>query len=694
MLRIHLDFETYSELDLKKYGLGRYVTDSTTEVLCASYAIGNGPVQNWRPDRDSWVMPADLYLAIISGNTFVAHNAQFELQIWHHIMHLRHGWPPLDLYQTECTMAMAYAMSLPGSLEGAGAAVGLPVQKDKAGHALMMKMCKPYKYINGKPLWLWQVPAFRFQGETISGAEALNRLCLYCDRDVDVERMLDGRLMRLSTSELALWRLDQKINARGIGFDMDAVAGGLAVRDKVIADTDAQMAELTEGAVLGTTKLPALKAWLADHGLLVDSLAKDKIPDILDCKSTPEVCRLALALRILGAVATSVKKLDVISNYEVGGRVQFAFQYHGAGNGRWAGRGLQPHNLVRKLPMPAAVEELMDTLKRHPEMMDLLYDAPLATVSQCTRGFIVPAPGNRLMGGDWSSVEGRGIAWLAGEDWKLDAFREQDADPTLPDMYELTYAKTFGIDPRAVTDEQRQVGKVEELAFGFEGNVGAFRSMNEKLADELGDVAIKKLNDGWRRAHPAICGDQDEPRHERGGLWRDLEAAAMSAVVYPGKTFCAGAQHRQVKFKVSGSFLWMLLPTGRALCYPYPKVMWLKFGEAVTYKTRPSADDWKQGRVIEEEGQSRSWARVSTYGGKLAENADQAICRDILKGALLACNDAELPVIKHVHDEVIVEGPFTELHREQFHSIMNAQPKWAAGFPIKADCWLADRYQK
>jgi DNA polymerase len=375
---------------------------------------------------------------------------------------------------------------------------------------------------------------------------------------------------------------------------------------------------------------------------------------------------------------------------------------------------VQPHNFTRDLPEPHEVEEILRLIREGSvRWLDMAYGEPSIMISKCLRGFIKAGSGRALMGGDFANVEGRGLAWLAGEEWKLEAFAECDFSPDLPDMYVRAYAKTFNVNPSAVTKEQRQIGKVEELAFGYQGGVGAFRTMGKnynvlvvpkitegilhrrKGALVITEAQADDFKRGWRDAHPRVK-----------QYWYDLQDAAIRAVQFPGEIFGAGAPGRAVKFRKRGSFLWCRLPSGRTLCFPYPAVYNDEYGPQLSFKSVPDAVVWarfvsekEQGKpnttyIVDEPGNAREWCRISTYGGKLSENITQAICRDLLAEAMLRVEAAEFEIVLHVHDEVIVEGVFNEKSREHFERLMCQVPVWAAGFPIKAGCWLSERYIK
>lgn len=317
------------------------------------------------------------------------------------------------------------------------------------------------------------------------------------------------------------------------------------------------------------------------------------------------------------------------------------------------------------------------------EKIDLLYGPPMSVIAECMRGFFVAGEGNVLVAGDFANVEGRGVAWFAGEEWKLRAFREADAG-TGPGIYELAYAKAFHVPVESVANPsfERQVGKTMELAFGYGGGVGAFKTMGKTMDVNVTEEKANEFKFAWRAAHPRVK-----------STWYTLERAAVSAVQNPGAIFSAGHPGREVKYRVAGSFLWCLLPSGRALCYPYPKVLEGDYGPQLTYMKVPSPDAADKGKVIHDPHNSSNWARVKTYGGSLMENVIQAICRDLLVDVLLPLNKA---VVLHVHDEVVIEVPREKAEdaRVAMQKIMCAPPSWAAGFPLFAECKTMGRYGK
>jgi DNA polymerase len=694
---LYIDFETRSRVDLKTAGLKKYAKNSSTEVLMMSWVLGDGnTIHVWQQGEP---IPDIVAAHVVSGGIVVAHNAQFELALWNYQM-VKQGWPQLRIEQMRCTMAACYAMGLPGALEDAGGALGLSIHKDAEGRALMLKMCKP------KPDGTWY-----------DNEELRRRLSEYCARDCAVEREIYKRVQPLSPQEQQLWQLDQYINLRGIPFDMEALEGAITMAAEEKERLNQEMSRVTDGAVTACSAVAALKEWAADYGVMQDSLAKAEITELLSGDPLPEPVENALKLRLASSRFTSISKLKAIQQRQIEGRVSYTLQYHAATTGRWAGRGIQPHNFTRDLPEPDEVEDIMEALRTNNASALRKYGEVSTVISRSLRGFIHAAPGKKLMGGDFSAIEGRGLAWLSGEEWVLKAYREIDANPELADMYVRAYAKAYGVPVETVTKALRQVGKVMELAFGYQGGVGAFAKMSAAgkilvvpsrteaavlKATRLGfqlftESEVETIKNNWRYARPATK-----------NYWYDLERAAIDAVRMPGAVYTAGAKGRQVLFRMRGSFLWCKLPSNRVLCYPYPEIRYDAYARpTLTFKGAPDAVVWatytgqkERGDVnttyiVDDPRNTKQWCRISTYGGKLSENITQALCRDLLADAIRRVEAAGFKVVAHVHDEIIVEGEnFDEEDRMAFEMLMCEVPEWAKDFPISAGCWMAPRYRK
>lgn len=678
-MTVFIDFETRSTADLKVVGLANYAEHPDTDIWCLCYAVDNGPVQTWRP--------GDAVPAWATGDSeVVAHNAAFEVAIWNAILARRYGWPILRLDRVTCTMARSYAMGLPGSLDGAAAALGLKHRKDKEGHALMLRMARPRSKAGVTPIVWWD------------DAERIARLIAYCETDVVVERDIYRATLPLGDAETTLYRLDRQINERGIPIDRVSVEAALAAADLARRDLDRQMAELTGGAVVSCSALAALKDWLHSLGVRGEDggrvgLAKADMRGLLD-KLRPShnpnaerACR-ALMLRQDAGKTSTAKLGKMLALASPDDRIRHQFQYYGAGTGRWAGRGIQPHNFPRNVPKAKVVERILGRLRAGDwRAVDMIDGPVMDVIASCLRGFIAPAPGNVFVAGDFSGVEARGVAWFCGEDWKLEAFRAADRGEGFG-IYEQAAAKILHIPVESVRNpsHERQIGKVAELAMPYGGGVGAFRTMGAGLGLTTSDSQAEAIKQGWRAAHPATT-----------STWRQLERAAIAAVRCPGEAFSAGHPSRPVRFKMVGSFLWCLLPSGkRALAYAYPKVLPGVYGDSLTYFAVPSTNDLKRGSLVDDPANTNTWARLSTYGGSLLENVIQAICRDLLADCMERLEARGLPIVLHVHDEIVCEVPADQgdYARRVMLDEMNTVPAWAAGFPLVTEPEVMARYGK
>jgi DNA polymerase len=657
MIHLHLDFETKSIADLKRVGAHVYAQDPSTEILCAAYAFGDEPVQLWVPSREP--LPTAIGDHVRAGGLFYAHNAAFELTVWNGLRH-KYDLPSLRTQDMRCTMAMAYAMGLPGSLDEAAAAVGLDYRKDAKGSRVMLQLCKPRK-IDGSVVTWWDDPA---KYET---------LYAYCKQDVEVERALAKRLQPLSEAEQKLWVLDQEINARGVAVDTDAIEAGIALIEAEGKRLNEAMRAATGGAVATCTATGQLTDWLKWKGVVTAGVAKADVADLLSRDDLDADVRLALELRQEAAKSSTAKLKKMRDLAAVDGRMRGMFQYHGAATGRWAARGAQLQNLPRPTLVKKPVH-VADAIKHfgQRDYVDMLYGPPLQVVSDCIRGLLVAAPGHELVVADYANIEGRVLAWLAGEEWKLDAFRAFD-NGTGPDLYLLAASRIF----RCTLDEareHRQVGKVAELACGYQGGVGAFQTMAKNYGLEISDERAEQVKTAWRDAHVAIK-----------DFWRHLESAALAAVR-------SGAVHRAgpIAFRKAGSFLWCQLPSKRVLCYPYPE---LKRKE-MPWSTPEKPDFRDCLTYMAVNGVTRKWERCETYGGSLAENVTQAVARDLLADAIARLEAAGWKVTLHVHDEIAVEAPWRALPVDTLTTIMCDAPAWAAGLPVAAAGYSALRYRK
>lgn len=346
---LHIDFETRSTVDLRKRGLHVYATHPTTDVWCMAWSLDEDEVGLVTPDRFT-DGKSDPLPYIRNGVTVMAHNAAFELAIWNHIMVPRYGWPKLDVRQVRCTMAMAYAMSLPGALDKAAAAVGLDMRKDLAGHRLMLQMAKPKKVHDDGTIEWWDEP------------EKLERLYEYCRQDVRVERELEKRLLPLSDSEQDMWCIDQRINNRGVYVDLRAVQAAIAVVEYEQRRLNDAIFDATLGRVSTCSQVAKIREWLEQQGVDVPSLAKADVTEALELPDLPKHCRHVLRLRQEAGRTSTAKLKAMVNAASEDGRVRGALQYHAAGTGRWGGRRVQPQNLPRPTIEQAEIERALKVL--------------------------------------------------------------------------------------------------------------------------------------------------------------------------------------------------------------------------------------------------------------------------------------------------------------------------------------------
>lgn len=618
-----VDLETYSKCDIKKCGGYRYAEDPSTEITLFGYAVGNEPAKVWDLTLDVG-MPEDLREAVNNPETvFIAHNSMFDRNVLKHKL----GAPFGDPKRWKDTMILAYSVGLPGALGRLSEVLGLPQDKakDKDGHRLVLKFCKPTAA--GK----------RWTRE--NAPEDWSRFVNYCRLDVEAMREMTKRIYAWNATPQmwADWHCDQIINDRGIKIDMELVAGALKCADYVKAKGDKEMQEATGGFVeTAMQRDELLKHILFMYGVSLPNLQKATLEKRLNDENLPEPVRELIALRLSSAVASVAKYRALGRAAGADGRIRGTTQFMGASRtGRFAGRIFQPQNLPRGTMKPAQVEEAIEAIKA--DLVPVFYDDPNRALSNCIRGCVVASEGHKLVVADLSNIEGRVLAWLAGEKWKIEAFKAFDRGEG-PDLYKATYARTFGIKADEVTKHQRQIGKVLELGLGYQGGVGAFLTFAPAYGVNLDELAAhvyeaidhafwvkssdaydwalsKKLTHGlkkntwiacdaiknaWRAAHPAIC-----------KFWSSTEEAMLWSLK-EGDSVLLGT-----KLKVcrpAKGWVAVRLPSGRGLCYP---------------SCRPPVGDERCAFTYAGVDQyTRKWQRIKTYGGKLCiSEQTPVLCR-------------------------------------------------------------------
>jgi hypothetical protein len=505
----------------------------------------------------------------------------------------------------------------------------------------------------------------------VNDAEKLARLYEYCRQDVRAERAVQKRIGFLPAAEQKVWELNTNINDRGIYLDSELLDGALRIAAEAEAENAGNIAELTGGAVPTINNVAKLIAWLREHGCdlpdvrkktLQSALAREDASSGAERHLTPEV-RRALELRQAGAHAAARKFVTMKAWRGADGRARGAFKYHGAATGRFASWGIQVHNLKRPVTedLNGAITAVSSGSLQHVKER---FTDPLAVVGDIGRAVLCAAPGSRFLAADYSGIESRTTAWLAGEQRKVNQWAKFDA--TGNPKYEPYYL--LGIQLGLPEETARAIGKVCDLAFGYMGSVGAYRALDHKTT--LTDDEIQKLKHRWRDEHPNIV-----------RFWKMLVRASVRAMNQPGVTIPCG----RLSFTYDGEmFLRMRLPSGRDLAYPAP---WISLDEILHEQTVVFKDNARGGFVDCRDGRG-------AYGGTWIENAVQALARDVFTEAMQRLEAAGYPVVMHAHDEIVCELPVGVGTKEEFHKIMTAAPAWAAGLPIAAKAHNSDRFAK
>lgn len=696
------DLETFSPVPLKD-GTHRYAEQA--EILLWAYAVEDGPVSVWDVTADP-EPPADLLAILADEDTLVwFHNGdKFDYVVIDKVV------PALGkligVHRRRDTLVQALCHSLPGGLDKLGEALKIDDadRKHKRGKELVRLFCMP------PPKNVKRGRATR-KTHPAEWAEFIG----YAGGDIKAMRAAKARMpmWNYQGRELELWQLDQRINARGLPIDLDLVHAAIRAADRAKEGLAAQTQELTGGELQATTQRDALLAHLlAEYGVDLPDMQASTIERRIEDPALPWAVKELLRNRLQASSTTIAKYHTLKRCTSSDGRMRGTTQFCGASRtGRWAGRLFQPQNLASRGLLPdEQIEYGIEAMLANCE--HLVFDNVIHLCVSSIRGAIAAPKGRKLVCADLSNIEGRDQAWLAGETWKLTAFRAYDTiigvdakgEPLRagPDLYKFAYSKSFNVPIEAVDKPKRQIGKVQELALGYEGGVGAFVTFALAYdfdVEELGETAhptlpadlrteaedflawTKKqkrstfglsdrafvvcdtLKRGWRRGHAAIS-----------DYWGDLAGAVRRAIGAPGVTLTCG----RLKIRRDGAWLRIVLPSGRALCYPSPQV----------------ADDG-QISYMGINQYSRKWERLKTYGGKLFENVCQAVARDVMAQNMPLIEAAGYQIVTTVHDEVVTECPDSdEFTGERLAEMLCATPPWAAGMPLAAEGFEAYRYRK
>lgn len=639
-----IDIETYSDMDLISCGVYKYSSSPHFEILLIAYSVDDE--ETVCIDVANGEEPPKEFIEMLFDDTVTktAFNANFERTCFSNYYH--HSFRP---EAWRCTAVQATMLALPLSLEGVGAVLGLDKQKMTEGKELIKYFCSPCKATKSNGGRTRNLPK--------DAPEKWRQFKTYCIRDVDVEKQIRQRLAKfpIPKREQEIYCLDQRINDRGIMVDRNLVNHAVAC-DLLYKETaTARAYELT--GLENPNSVSQLKLWLKEKGLEVDSLAKDTVKD-LSMKAEGDVQEV-LKLR-LATSKTSVKKYEAIDRSVCAeNRVHGLLQFYGANRtGRWAGRLVQIHNLPQNHLPDLELARALVSEGRYEEV-ELFYESTPNVLSELIRTAFVAKPGCRFIISDYSAIEARVLAWLAGEEWRLQVFE------THGKIYEASASAMFHVPIEEITKTSplRQKGKISELALGYGGAVGALTSMGA-LKMGLTEEELPGLVSTWRSANPHIT-----------AFWWAVDEAAVTAVrdKKPSKV-------GRVSFEYKSGILFVTLPSGRKLSYVKPRMMLNKFG--------------REGLTYEGIGESKKWMRLETYGPKLVENIVQAASRDILAEAMLRLEKEGFDIVCHVHDEVVLEVPDGKSSVEEVNEIMAVNPVWTEGLPLKAAGFESPFYKK
>lgn len=648
-----VDFETRSRCDLSTCGVYNYMQDPSTEVLCMSYAFDDEDVVTWTPDR-----PFPTRVALHRGQ-IRAHNAAFERLLFWYVICPDFGVPEPKLEQFYCTAAQARANCAPGSLEDVGRFAGASMKKDHRGAALIRALSIP-----------------QHDGTFREDPALMAEMIQYCEQDVKAMRAFSKAMRDLSDEELADYHVNERINDRGVRLDVPLAKAAVAYAASELEEIEHTFQEITG---LGSIRSPRMREWVWDRvgpegrrlmtvwkdGEAKVSIDKTVRANLLAMENNDEIpAEVREVVQCADDVwASSVAKFERAAALadDLDGRVRGAFVFAGgAATGRASSYGLQVHNFPRKCAKdPELAREAM--VRRH-AIVPAFGERVTDVLKSMLRPALLPAEGKAFAVFDYAQIEARVTPWLSmdGEE-TLDVFREGR------DIYVAVASRMFNVDETAVTDEQRQLGKVAVLACGFGGGVGAFAAMGRAYGVLMPESEARRTVDLWRKANPWAV-----------PFWSDLEMAYTRAIRRPGEVFTAG----RVRYMMQQEHLWYALPSGRVLCYPYARIE----EDGVSYAKaswKPAAD-------------AKEWPRARLWRGLACENIVQASAADLLRHSLRVMDAEGIEVVLHVHDEIVAETDTEKSAElaERMKAIMVDPPAWAAGLPLAASGKVLARYGK
>jgi DNA polymerase len=726
-MRINIDFETRSMVDLRKTGVYPYAEHWSTDILCMAWAIDDGPVEVWSPFLEENPWEGALREALLFPEMELrAWNSGFEHVIYRDILVPRYDFPAVRTEQWVDTAAEAAALALPRALGKAARVLGLEAQKDQEGYKLMMKLSRPRTV---GAWWKGAAGPFATKSEAQKqpgtgklyqddftvvwwdDPEKLDRLIQYCKQDVETERAVQQVLRRLNVPEQAVFLMNQRMNDRGIHVDTDLVDAAQEIMDHVLDEANTKLRELTDGAVQKVTNTGNMKDWVNGQGVPMVDMKKDTVRDLLETE-LPDDVRSVLQIR-QDAGKTSTAKLDAFERCLADdGRVHGLHLYHGASTGRWAGMLLQTQNFPRPEFKREELEALIPAVLARDITALEEAGAPAVIIASMLRSMIMAAPGHSLLAADYSQIEARVLAWIAGQTDLVALFAEGGK------IYETMAAYIFDMSVEDVAKDsfERQIGKNSVLGAGFQMGADRFA---EQVREQTGIILERGRRwvcdpcDDLHEWHPDDPDIVPCPRCQRKmerkqldddlaaqaiqgyrtlyymipQFWRDIEAAALKAVRNPGEVYTVG-HGAEIRYTYRGQFLWCQLPSKRFLAYARPEI-----------RERPLPEPYQD--IIKEslsylgvDSLTKQWRRHYTYGGHLTENVVQAMARDLMAGAMLRVEQAGYRPVLTVHDEVVVEAIEGEADFSTFMDLMQVLPRWAEGLPLAAEGWQGQRYRK
>ncbi|OCG39028.1 DNA polymerase I [Gilliamella sp. Fer2-1] len=694
---LYLDTETYNEQPINK---GVYAYAETVEIMLFQYAFNDGPVYVVDLTKGGKLPQEVINLLLNPEVLLFAQNSMFDRTVLTRGNLLKDRPDIIDAISKperwRDSMVIAYAHSLKGGLDDLCGIFKLETDKakDKEGKTLVQLFCKP------RP----KTSKIR-RATSKTHPEAWDKFKHYAKQDIvsmrEVVKKMPNWNMQEGSAELEFWHLDQRINDRGVCIDVDLATKAVECINSEQQRLADETHEITAGEVQTATQRDAmLKHITSAYGITLNDLTASTIERRLSDPDLPDGLKGLLAVRQQASTTSTSKYKALLTRCNSDGRLRGTLQFMGAPRtGRWAGRGFQPQNLTRPTLSQWEIDIGIDAIKAG--NADLLTDNIMKLTSNTLRGCICAPKGKKLVVSDLSNIEGRVLAWLAGESWKIKAFHDYDNGDG-HDLYKLSYAKSFGVSPDSVTKDQRQIGKVQELALGYEGGVGAFITFSTAYGidlDTMADLAVASIDEriryeakkayewaeknkrtyglsakayivcdafkrSWREAHPNIA-----------NFWKELDYQVRSVIT--GAISNAHINNKLVIDKV-GAWLRIQLPSGRYLCYP--------------------------GARIDENGKisymglntySRKWERINTYGGKITENITQAVARDVMAWSMPCIDEIGFNIVLTVHDEIITEAPdVPEFSHDYLSQMLSTPPCWAKDLPLAAAGFESYRYKK